>query len=377
MKIIYLDPNNDTPQISYPLVDTLGKETDFSVQYISTINRFSSKYYDKRYRIDVSYLFFKFANTIPNQNFRRVVKLFTYPFYNVFLLIQMTLNKADIIHYNWLSVPLFDLIFIKMFKLMGIKIVLTQHNYLQHNQKRTRLFEKTIFATVDKIVCLSDFVKKQFLENGFENVTMIEHGNCYETEMSEFNIVKATSNRNFKILFTGGIKKYKGIELLIETANVLINEIGEKKVTFLIKGNCSNLYAQKLKNIISNYCLEDYFDFTVGFLSDEQLFTEVANCDCGILPYIEATQSGLPYIFYSYAKPIVVTNVGGLAEQTNSKIALVSKPDSKQLSEVLSKMIDNRSSRQDSDFKDFLEDHLWVKTVKKYKLLYKNILGVK
>ena len=165
MKIVYLDPNNDTPQINYPLVSKLEEDNNIDVKFVSTFNRFSSKYYSQRYSIEVDYLFFKIANKISKQILRRYVKLLTYTIYNIILLLKMIRNKADIIHYNWVPIPFIDLIFIKIYKLIKIKIILTQHNFYQHGKRRIRLFERNIFNNVDRIICLSEFVKNQFKDN--------------------------------------------------------------------------------------------------------------------------------------------------------------------------------------------------------------------
>jgi glycosyltransferase involved in cell wall biosynthesis len=378
MKIFYFDPNNDTPQINYPLVKKLN-ELGIETKFISTYNRFGTKFYHKAYPIEVDYLFFKIANKISNQKIRRILKVFTYPFYNVILLEKVIRYKPDIIHYNWLLVPLIDFIFIKIYKALKIKVILTQHDYLQHHKNRLRLFEKYVLRSVDKIICLSKFVATSLYSVGCYNVIKIDHGNSYEIEVSKVKQhieISRHENENIRILFVGAIKPYKGIELLLEAANELINKHNIKNLSFHIKGYASKSYAPKIIKQISKLELKDYVVFTPTFLSNEQLFTEIANCDCGIMPYLRATQSGLPYIYYSFGKPIIMSNVGGLPEQCNENIAILFNPNVKALTEAVILMIKRIKNHQisKSDFTSFLAKYNWDKTVHKYIKLYKDLV---
>ncbi|TSA24444.1 glycosyltransferase [bacterium] len=378
MKIFYIDPNNDTPQINYPLVKALQLKRRINIYFITSFNRFGSRYYHHEYKIYPIYLFFKFENKISNQKIRRILKIITFPFNNIILLKKVIRNKPDIIHYNWLLIPLVDFIFIKIYKLLQIKIVLTQHNYIQHNKNNLRSFEKYIFNSVDKIVCLSEFVKTQFYVNGYKNVTKIGHGNCYESEISKFksNLSVKNEKTSFNILFIGAIKPYKGIELLLLAMNDLINVHKCTDIYLYIAGYCEHKYFNRIKFNINKYNIDNHVIITRSFLNYEQMFEYVNNCDCGILPYIEATQSGLPYIFYSFKKPIIITNVGGLPEQTSDKISIVTLPKQKELSQSILNMKTSieKGKYNPKDFSVFLSDNSWDKTINSYVSLYKEIL---
>ena len=53
--------------------------------------------------------------------------------------------------------------------------------------------------------------------------------------------------------------------------------------------------------------------------------------DLVILPYRSATQSGILSVAYSFLKPVVVTNVGGLSELVeDKKTGIIINPDSPQ-----------------------------------------------
>jgi glycosyltransferase involved in cell wall biosynthesis len=49
-------------------------------------------------------------------------------------------------------------------------------------------------------------------------------------------------------------------------------------------------------------------------MPDERVRYFFSACDCLVLPYSDATQSGIVQIAYYYDKPVIVTDVGGLSE---------------------------------------------------------------
>jgi glycosyltransferase involved in cell wall biosynthesis len=75
---------------------------------------------------------------------------------------------------------------------------------------------------------------------------------------------------------------------------------------------------------------------------------EVANYFCATdlvaLPYRDATQSGVTQIAYNFAKPMLVTNVGGLAELVpNGKSGYVVTPDPQAIADALVDFFENKN----------------------------------
>ena len=56
------------------------------------------------------------------------------------------------------------------------------------------------------------------------------------------------------------------------------------------------------------------------------------------MPYIKASQSGTPYLFYKCNKPLIISNIGGLKEQTNEKLSKVSDIDVKKFANCIIEM---------------------------------------
>jgi len=113
------------------------------------------------------------------------------------------------------------------------------------------------------------------------------------------------------MLFFGFIRDYKGLDLLLEAfADERLQKI---KLKLIIAGE---FYSDKKKydDLIDNYNLKDRLVLKTDFIPDSEVFKYFCAADIVVQPYKHATQSGVTQIAYQFNKPMIVTNVGGLAE---------------------------------------------------------------
>ena len=342
MKIFIIDPNNDVAQLNYPLSESLIEKKKHDVTLITSFNLFHSRYYHGNYNANPLYLFFLFENKISNKSIRSFIKSLTYPFYNIVLLLKIFLKRPHVIHYNWLLLPPVDFIMIKLLRLFGKNVIVTQHNFTPHSKNKLRLGEYGIFTLADKIICLSEYVMSLFDKKFLPKLVHIPHGNCYGKEIDSFfknrNDSNLNQNYDFQILFIGIIKPYKGIDLLLDTVPLLINRFNQKNFKIVIRGHCSQRDEERYLSIINQANIESNVDFENKYLTNSEICEYIKICDMGVIPYLEASQSGIPYLFYLFNKPLVLTNVGGLPEQANNKISVLTQPDAKSLANGIVKL---------------------------------------
>ena len=78
---------------------------------------------------------------------------------------------------------------------------------------------------------------------------------------------------------------------------------------------------------IEEYKKLDYFQIENRFIPDNELADMIRNCEFTVVPYIDATQSGVIMSAYAFNKPCVATNVGGLPEMViDGKNGIIVKP---------------------------------------------------
>jgi glycosyltransferase involved in cell wall biosynthesis len=113
------------------------------------------------------------------------------------------------------------------------------------------------------------------------------------------------SKRPLRLLFLGRIKAYKGLPLLLG-ARKLLNKKGIlTDLTIAGDGLMPSEVSVSMDNIsVINRLLEDF-----------EIAKLLSDADVLVLPYIEASQSGIASTSCSASLPLIYTPVGGLSEQ--------------------------------------------------------------
>ncbi len=113
------------------------------------------------------------------------------------------------------------------------------------------------------------------------------------------------------LLFFGFIRKYKGLDILLEA--MTDNRIKDLDIRLIIAGEYygdQNYY----EDIIKKNNLTNQLNLFTDFIPNDVVKYYFCAADCIVQPYRTATQSGISQIAYHFEKPMIVTNVGGLPE---------------------------------------------------------------
>ncbi len=109
------------------------------------------------------------------------------------------------------------------------------------------------------------------------------------------------------VLFFGRIYPYKGLDVLIRCSARIIEDVPDIRFVIAGRGEDMERYRQMIPS-------SAHFDIRDRFIPDKeaaQLFLDAAIV---VLPYIEASQSGVLAIANAFGKSIVVTDVGELGQ---------------------------------------------------------------
>ena len=163
-------------------------------------------------------------------------------------------------------------------------------------------------------------------------------------------------------MFFGYVRKYKGLNFLIDALPEILKKVNVK---LLIVGE---FYEDetKYREQIAHLNLENNVKVVSDFVPDEKVKYFFSACDVVILPYADATQSGIIQIAYFYDKPVIATNVGGLSEAVlDNKTGLIIKAKSSEaIAEAVIKFyeenLEEKFSRNSSEEK---EKYSWEKFV--------------
>jgi glycosyltransferase involved in cell wall biosynthesis len=304
MKLFFIDANNTTAQVNYPLLEEF-MQMGLDVTYITSFNRWDSDYYESNYDVNSRWFFFNFPNKVGNQRLRQVLKGATYFIDIMKLFFFILFNRPEIIHVNNIVIAPITYYFLKLLRIIKLKIILTQHNYKEHDKTTVSLYKSKCFYEFDKIICLSVFTKNEFPKIFHNKINVLPHGNVYNKEIRkyahDFNNATHRSG-SINLLFFGIIRPYKGIELLIDAVCSLEKKI-QKDINLRIIGNAlNNNYLQTLKSRTNS---NTNIQITHKFLDYKEIINEIMMATIGVLPYLNATQSGIPYLYAGLYTPLV------------------------------------------------------------------------
>lgn len=113
------------------------------------------------------------------------------------------------------------------------------------------------------------------------------------------------------LLFFGFVRKYKGLMNLIKAMPHVLKELPD--IRLYVVGDFDNDKEEYMK-AMKNLKVEQAIKVVDDYIPDAEVEKYFAASDLVVLPYESATQSGIVQIAYSFEKPVIATNVGGLPE---------------------------------------------------------------
>ncbi|MBT8189675.1 MAG: glycosyltransferase family 4 protein [Saprospiraceae bacterium] len=209
---------------------------------------------------------------------------------------------------------------------MNIDIVNTTHDFRTHKGEKNILVEYLQRQVISKSkinVFLSDFVLDQAKKyTGLElNKSFVLPHPILENEVTH----NLPYSKKPSLLFLGRGVDYKGISLLTEASKGL----SISKLT--VAGENVSQYEVK----------DQHFLFVDKYIEKNEMVELALSHEILVLPYTEATQSGVLALGAGAGIPMVISRVGGLPEQLNEKSAQWTNADVMALKTGISELIND------------------------------------
>lgn len=248
------------------------------------------------------------------------------------------------------------------------KIVFITENVISHEARFIdRILTKIGLKNADAFVALSKIVEDTLKDFTGKNIykSALPIYDCYNLDTNiDVNKQKTEvgfSDKDNIILFFGYVRKYKGLNVLIDAFPEILKSNPDAKL--LIVGEFYDS-SEKYYRQIDSLGIKNHVKVVQKFVPNEDVGKYYSVADVVVLPYLSATQSGVLNIAYGFGKPVIVTDVGGLAEDVvEGKTGYIIQPDSP--SEIVNAVSKFFLERNNVDFKsninDKLEDNLFNK----------------
>lgn len=296
-------------------------------------------------------------------------------------------KKNDMVHFQLSAFPPFILSIILLLKLFKRpRIVVTAHNVVSHETNFwTKHILLAIYRLADRVIVHARQNKEEMIslfKQPEEKITVIPHGNYLFVE--NFDVTAAQNgappkdkNNKFEILFFGYIRKYKGLEYLLRALNIVTET--HKNVILNIAGKP---YAgfEEYQKLIDELSLRPFVTLHLDYIPIQQVQRFFSSADVVALPYKRISQSGVIFLAYAFAKPVVASAIGGIPEVVeDGKSGLLVPPEDPQaLADALIKLIEHpdllrnmgRYNKQLS-----MEKFSWSAIAKKTVALYESLIS--
>jgi glycosyltransferase involved in cell wall biosynthesis len=133
------------------------------------------------------------------------------------------------------------------------------------------------------------------------------------------------------ILFFGFIRRYKGLDLLLEA--MADPRMAEAGIRLLVAGE---FYEDEspYQALLERPEIRDLVILRTVFIPDSQVRHYLCAADLVVQPYRSATQSGVTPLAYHFEIPMLVTRVGALPDRVpDGQVGIVTEPDPKSITE--------------------------------------------
>lgn len=230
------------------------------------------------------------------------------------------------------------------------RVISVLDNVIPHEKRiGDRPFTQYFLKAVDACIAMSRSVQADLkslqpaIPCAFIPHPLYDHFGAVESSSRARASLKIGENEKV-ILFFGFIRKYKGLDILLEAmADERIRAAGIK---LLVAGEFyedANFYTDLINSLgIASSCI-----MHTDFIPNSEVAKYFNAADVVVQPYRTATQSGISQMAYHFEKPMIVTNVGGLPEIVpNGKVGFVTEVSAQAIAEAILKFYSDKQAEK-------------------------------
>lgn len=245
-----------------------------------------------------------------------------------------------------------------------------------HSNRQWLNYEKKYASLADALIVVADEMKDRLLKRGVTNNNIFVVPNTTDTDIyDDFSDISPDSDY-FTLIYTGGINKHRGLEIVIEGLRKMKLE---NNFRFWIVGTGRN--EPNLVKLVEQLNLKKYVHF-FGWKSQKEVYELILKSDVTVIPHLknEHSDNTSPNKIFHYMlakKPVLVSNCNYLKNIVDeSDCGLVyeySNPDA--FADKLKILMDNPSKRDYhgiNGYNSVVDKYNWDNTSKGLIKIYEN-----
>ena len=196
----------------------------------------------------------------------------------------------------------------------GVRVLAVVHNALPHERRPgDRLLTRYALGACDGLVALSEGVRRDVaaLVPGVP-LRQVVHP-VYDLFGAPLPKAEARAALGLPadapVLFFGFVRRYKGLHVLLDAMPRILARLPDARLVV-----AGEFYADEAALRAQAAPLGPAVRFDADYVPDEAVARYFCAADVVVQPYVSATQSGVAQIAFHFGRPVVTTDVGGLAE---------------------------------------------------------------
>lgn len=263
---------------------------------------------------------FELSNEVKKIPSERIVNSLN-PFNWIKVAAKINSEKPDLIIFDWWH-PYFSFchFFITSFlnKKLKKRLLFITENFISHEGHFVdRFLTKLGLFHSQYFIALSKKVEDELKNNSNKKKIFRSELPVYDHLTGNLQEIKRVKEKfsiksgDKVLLFFGYVRKYKGLDILIESLSLLKSDFAQIKLIVAGEFYDDRKYYDEL---IRKFNLFDKVSIYDQYIPNELVKEFFLVSDVVVLPYRSATQSGILNLAYGFRKPVIVSKVGGLSE---------------------------------------------------------------
>ncbi len=211
------------------------------------------------------------------------------------------------------------------------KIVCIADNVIPHEKRPgDKVFTRYFLKPVDAVITMSEKVLADLVKFSPDKPVQYVLHPLYDNFGTGISKQEARQKLGIGlqdqiILFFGFIRKYKGLDILLDAMKIL--QASAPHVKLLVAGEFYE-DPKPYDEQIARLGIKNNLILRTAFIPDSEVKYYLCAADVVVQPYRNATQSGVTPLAYHFEIPMIVTNVGGLPALVPVNIAgLIAEPE--------------------------------------------------
>lgn len=278
---------------------------------------------------------------------RRAVRAASYPLDLLRLAAAAQRTPPDVVHWQWSLAPAFERGILGWLARRGAAVVVTVHNPRPRAGDRGATARAIGLAPrADRLITLSHWARAELVACGVDaaRVDVVPHGLAPPEAGG-----RGAARRRLGLpetapvaLVAGLLRAYKGTEIALRAFAEVARELPQARLAIV---GLPAAGAPPVARRVRELGLDAAVRLELRYLPDAELALWIAACDVAVLPYLEASQSGIGSLAIANERAVVASRVGGLSEMVGEEESglLVAPGEPAQLARALADLLRDRA----------------------------------